>query len=143
MSTENSKDKVILVRCAIFRPATAVSRFMHSPPCGQPNLSILVRGLILQVAHLLVTLNEVRKFVAFFRKLWRASAIDPYPIRDETPIAMLRSSAMFQPLSSERGALSSTFDHSYKTFSDIAACFSKRAVNASIVSVANACAILT
>ena len=28
VSTENSKDKVILVRCAIFRPATAEFRFM-------------------------------------------------------------------------------------------------------------------
>ncbi len=27
VSTENSKDKVILVRCAIFRPATAEFRF--------------------------------------------------------------------------------------------------------------------
>jgi hypothetical protein len=29
--------------------------FVRSPPCGQPNLPILVRGLILQVAQQIVT----------------------------------------------------------------------------------------
>jgi hypothetical protein len=32
VSTEHSKEKVIVVRCAIFRPATAECRFNLSPP---------------------------------------------------------------------------------------------------------------
>ncbi len=40
VSTENSKDKVILIRCAIFRPASAEFRFKQMRHFGARNSRI-------------------------------------------------------------------------------------------------------